>query len=126
MTETELSAEGGIPLIEPLSRSTSPLSSSSRKRKADTISGNGNKPKQHKRQKKPKKALQTTRNEDEDFDEEMSINRAIGRMDPQSISELVSRKTNRFLGEQLSAVELEELLVPRMAPALPLREVEET
>jgi hypothetical protein len=116
MADSGASDDGGIPLIEPLSRSTSPQASPARKRKAGTeLPQDAQDRKKAKKQKKKLKKAQKNGEgdgDDEDFDEELGINRAIGRMDGTRLADLVARKTNRFLGSQLSSVELSDLEIP--------------
>jgi protein CMS1 len=93
---------GGVPLIEPLSRSPSPSNQGKRKR---NDSSQGKKAKKRKKTKKPKDI------NDDDLDEEQGINLAIGRMDGQLTVDYVAQRTKRFDSE-LSTVEMEDRYLP--------------
>ncbi|KKY28985.1 hypothetical protein UCDDS831_g00070 [Diplodia seriata] len=98
----------GVPLIEPgFLRSPSPAKGEKRKREDDV------EPKQSKRaekrkNKKPKNA------ENEDLNEELGLNLAIGRMDSQLLADYMAQRTKRF-DPDLSMVELEDRHVPEKA-----------
>lgn len=97
----------GVPLIEPgFLRSPSPAKGGKRKREDDV------EPKQSKRaekrkNKKPKNA------DNEDLNEELGLNLAIGRMDSQLLADYMAQRTKRFEPD-LSMVELEDRYVPGM------------
>jgi protein CMS1 len=95
----------GVPLIEPLSRSVSPSSKNSGKRKRDDDS-HGKKAKKKKAFKQKPKDI-----ENDDLDEELRLNLAIGRMDGQLLVDHVAQRTKRFEPE-LSTVEREDRYLP--------------
>lgn len=101
------SEAGGVPLLEPLSSSTSPAPtlSTKRKREAEPKSKRAAK---RKRTKKPKDI-----NEDE-LDEELGVNTAIARMDSRLLADYVAQRTKRFESD-LSLVELEDRYLPERA-----------
>jgi protein CMS1 len=99
---------GGIPLIEPLSRSVSPANKTSGKRKRDDES-HGKKAKKKKAFKQKPKDIN-----DDDLDEELGLNLAVGRMDGQLLVDLVAQRTKRFEPD-LSAVEREDRYLPGTA-----------
>jgi protein CMS1 len=96
---------GGIPLIEPLSRPVSPSDAKLGKRKRDD-SSHGKKAKKRTAFKKQPKDIN-----DDDLDEELGLNLAIGRMDGQLLVDHVAQRTKRFEPE-LSAVEIEDRYLP--------------
>lgn len=96
---------GGVPLIEPLSRSVSPSNQTSGKRKRSE-SASGKKPKKKRAFKKQPKDIN-----DDDLDEKLGLNLAIGRMDGQLLVDHVAQRTKRFEPE-LSVVEMEDRYLP--------------
>jgi protein CMS1 len=96
----------GVPLIEPLSRSVSPSNENSGKRKRDDDSHG-------KKAKKKKKAFKQKPKDinDDDLDEELGLNLAIGRMDGQLLVDHVAQRTKKFEPE-LSTVEREDRYLP--------------
>lgn len=96
----------GVPLIEPLSRSVSPSDKNSGKRKRDD-ENDGKKAKRKKtfKKKKPKDIS------DDDLDEKLGLNLAIGRMDGQLLVDHVAQRTKKFEPE-LSTVEREDRYLP--------------
>lgn len=96
----------GVPLIEPLSRSVSPSNKHLGKRKRDDES-HGEKAKKKKKafKQKPKDI------NDDDLDEELGLNLAIGRMDGQLLVDHVAQRTKKFEPE-LSTVEREDRYLP--------------
>jgi hypothetical protein len=95
----------GVPLIEPLSRSVSPSNENSGKRKRDDES-HGKKAKKKKAFKQKPKDIN-----DDDLDEELGLNLAIGRMDGQLLVDHVAQRTKKFEPE-LSTVEREDRYLP--------------
>jgi protein CMS1 len=92
---------GGIPLIEPLSRSPSPSAGNKRKREDKAQVKKAKK----QRTKKPKDI------NDDDLDANLEINHGIGRMDGQLLVDYVAQRTKRF-EPNLSTVELEDQYLP--------------
>lgn len=95
----------GVPLMEPgFSRSPSPETSGKRKRENDS--------KQSKRAKK-RKSKKPKNVDDEDLNQELGLNLAIGRMDNSLLADYMAQRTKRFEPD-LSMVELEDRHVPGM------------
>ncbi|KIW03904.1 uncharacterized protein PV09_04747 [Verruconis gallopava] len=89
--------EGGVPLIEP-------QFSGAKKRKRNNDS-EARKEKKRRRNKKPNDI------HEDDLDEELGVNLAIGRMDGDLMVNYVARRTKKFEPD-LSPVELDELYLP--------------
>ncbi|KAJ9641475.1 Protein cms1 [Coniosporium apollinis] len=104
MSESEA---GGIPLLEPLSPSTSPAPTSSTKRKREAEP----KSKRAAKRKRTKKPKDIDKNE---LDDELGVNTAIARMDSRLLADYVAQRTKRFESE-LSLVELEDRYLPERA-----------
>lgn len=99
----------GVPLIEPLYRSLSPSDRDSGKRKRDD-EDDGKKTAKKKKKKNFKKKVPKDINDD-DLDEKLGLNLAIGRMDGQLLVDHVAQRTKRFEPE-LSTVEMEDRYLP--------------
>lgn len=123
----------GVPLMEPLSPSTTPEAGASRrpvsvKRKRDTASeepefnsedGNGEEAapveeqteskRAAKKKKKNKKPMDVAR--DEALDEELGVNHALAHMDGQLLADHIAQRVKRFEGDKLSGVEEDDLRV---------------
>lgn len=98
------SLDGNVDFVR-LSASPSPSSGPKRKRDVDLDEVSTEKRKKRKKTRKPKDAV------DEDLDEELGLNAAIGRMDARLLCDVVAQKTKRFEPE-LSAVELDDMYIP--------------
>lgn len=99
----------GVPMIEPLYRSLSPSDKDSGKRKRD----DDNDGKKAKKKKKTFKKKAPKDINDDDLDEKLGLNLAIGRMDGQLLVDHVAQRTKRFEPE-LSTVEREDRYLPGM------------
>lgn len=99
----------GVPLIEPLYRSVSPSDKNSGKRKRD----DENDGKKAKKKKKTFKKKVPKDINDDDLDEKLGLNLAIGRMDGQLLVDHVAQRTKRFEPD-LSTVEMEDRYLPGM------------
>jgi U3-containing 90S pre-ribosomal complex subunit len=104
-TMSDSESGNGVPLIEPLSRSVSPSNKNSGKRKRDDES--------HSKKARKKKAFKQKPKDinDDDLDEELGLNLAIGRMDGQLLVDHVAQRTKKFEPE-LSTVEREDRYLP--------------
>lgn len=108
MSDTE---EGGVgvPLLEPLSPSTSPEPrSSGGKRKRDDEAATATESKRAAKRNKSKKPKDIA---DDALDMEAGLNHAIAHMDSQLLADHVAQRTKRFHND-LSMVELEDRHVP--------------
>lgn len=100
----------GVPLLEPLSPSTTPEPQSSKKRKRvpETAATESKRSAKRKQSKKPKDITE------EALDEELGVNHSIAHMDSQLLADHLAQRTKRFLSD-LSTVELEDLHVSSTA-----------
>lgn len=109
----------GVPLIEPLSRSTSPEagapSTGGKRKRGEETETTATESKRAAKRKKSKKPKDIT---DEALDAEKHVNHAIAHMDSQLLADHIAQRTKRFQTE-LSTVELEDLRVPGMFLFLP-------
>ncbi|KAG9686859.1 hypothetical protein KCU69_g10737, partial [Aureobasidium melanogenum] len=121
MSDTE-EGGAGIPLMEPLSPSTSPEpqtrpSGSKRKREdgeEDEAPATQTKAAKRKKAKNAKKAKQPKDIEEDALDLEAGVNHAIAHMDSQLLADHVAQRTKRFHTE-LSDMELEDMHLPSHA-----------
>ncbi|KAG9520795.1 hypothetical protein KCV07_g4126, partial [Aureobasidium melanogenum] len=121
MSDTE-EGGAGIPLMEPLSASTSPEpqtrpSGSKRKREdgeEDEAPATQTKAAKRKKAKNAKKAKQPKDIEEDALDLEAGVNHAIAHMDSQLLADHVAQRTKRFHTE-LSDMELEDMHIPSHA-----------
>ncbi|GAB7355997.1 hypothetical protein MBLNU459_g6624t1 [Dothideomycetes sp. NU459] len=104
----------GVPLIEPVSRSTSPephASGAGKRKRGDESETAATESKRAAKRKKSKKPKDIS---DEALDEEKGVNHAIAHMDSQLLADHIAQRTKRFQTD-LSTVELEDLRVPATA-----------
>lgn len=91
--------------LEGLRYSPSPAPNASKKRKRDVDLST-------KKSVKPKKKKKPRAAEDDEWDLELGIHLAIGRMDSALVADYVAQQSKRF-GSDLSLVELEDRHIPR-------------
>lgn len=95
----------GVPLVEPISPSTSPEPQGGAKRKRDEVPAESKRAAKRRKSKKPKDIA------DDALDLEAGVNHAIAHMDSQLLADHVAQRTKRFQGD-LSLVELDDIRVP--------------
>lgn len=95
----------GVPLVEALSRSTSPEASEPTKRKREDEA-----PAESKRAAKRRKSKKPKDIADDALDLEAGVNHAIAHMDSQLLADHIAQRTKRFQSD-LSLVELDDLRV---------------
>ncbi|QDS68069.1 hypothetical protein FKW77_009884 [Venturia effusa] len=97
----------GVPLLEPIHQSPSPSDKKSGKRKRDDEHDS----KKAKKKKKTFKKKAPKDINDDELDEKLGLNLAIGRMDGQLLVDHVAHRTKRFEPE-LSTVEMQDRYLP--------------
>ena len=100
--------DGGVPLIE--AQFDIDASSKKRKREAESEATKDDKKAAKKAKRKEKKKQRAKKIDEDDLDQQLGVNHAFERMDPQLLADYVNART-RLYGKELSSVELEDRFI---------------